>query len=568
MKKTLLYIPALALLAVACQKIENNPSKDGDEPASAEKMIVETVSGSRGMSTKATISDSDASFAWTAGDHIAVHVSNGESHKYVFTSDSGASGASTAEASASFTLVYPEGYSRDAFAVFPSTIVAADAANYGQDKLDVTLPGSYILSEVSGETSPCPMISANEPGGDLDFYQLCGLLRLTVNGIPSSAKRLEICFDGKQVWGSFSVSNPDPGTSFIETSADDAHDVITVTKDGTDAVLGAASLVLNVPLPAGEYTSYTVTAYDAVTGGNAVLAMTRPFAYTASNKSATKRTASFPSSKTAFRGYEVSTGILERNAASSTYSLTSGEMILTADPATGAEYYSLPTGCNPFEPAVYHGDNANLDKYFNKWITLQDELGADGNNINASSDKLPEDWRFPSANTIIGPSNTSDWGIILYGSPKTTITVNGAAVKDHAYAMVSVTLESGNSYSVPAKTYYGVFLLRDGTTIPSGYLNKVGYKTAYSDNTLNETQFNDLVRLGCLFISASGYYNCNSGGKWMYPEDGQYLSSSFSSNTEARVMYFYYTPATSPGCMTQNKSTREFVTKLVKPLTD
>ena len=295
MKKYFLYIPALALLAVACNKIDNNePAPIEEEPAPVVKMITETVSGNRGVETKATISDTDASFKWSIGDNVAVHVSKEDNHKYVVTSK----GADAAAASAKFEVTYEDGYSRDAFAVYPSTIVDQDAAYYGQSgqSLAVTLPSSYTLDQVSGETSPCPMIATNNAqDAGWEFYQLCGLLRLTVNSIPPSTKRLEIDFNGNKVWGNFSIADPTPGTSSIATSDDAAHDVITITNSGETLYSGwGDEKVFNIPLPVGIYTNITVTAYNASSGGDVVLTMTRPFAYTASSAHGTKRTYTFP----------------------------------------------------------------------------------------------------------------------------------------------------------------------------------------------------------------------------------------------------------------------------------
>ena len=116
-----------------------------------------------------------------------------------------------------------------------------------------------------------------------------------MNSIPPSTKRLEIDFDGKKVWGDFSIADPTPGASSIATSGDDDHDVITITNSGNTFYSGwGDGKVFNIPLPAGEYTNITVTAYNALSGGDAVLTVTRPFAYTASNEYGTKRTASFP----------------------------------------------------------------------------------------------------------------------------------------------------------------------------------------------------------------------------------------------------------------------------------
>lgn len=581
MKKIYLFIALFAAASTACNKSDIEPIQKGEEPVVEVKMITETVMGGKG-STKATIANAAASFSWTTGDNIAVHVSNGDSHKYVFTSDAGASGASESVASASFTVVYPEGYSRDAFALFPSTLVSENAANYGQSgtALDVTLPSSYTLAQVSDETSPCPMIATNNAGSGWNFYQLCCLLRLTVKSIPPTTKRLVIDFDGKKVCGDFSIASPvNPGASEIATTADAEHDIITITKDGTDVTLNNNAwldgLVVNIPLPTGAYTNITVTAYDALTGGNAILTMTRGLSYTASNSRAKKFTMSFPSSKTAFRGYEVSTGILERSKVGdnpATYSLTSGEMILTYDPVSKKEIYALPAGCNPFEPAINYGQSSALNKYFHKWLTLRNELGANGNNINATSVKLPAGWQFPSSG---GSSHDPvyDWGTILFGAPKSPITVNGETLKkiDYLYytpfALVAVTLEAGNGYSVPAGTYYGLFLIRDGLTIPTGYFSKIGLNN-YTDNPLNETQFNDLIRMGCLFISASGYYSeLFSSWRDLSSSDpeGYYWSNIYSSDTKFFRCNFYNSHVSATGGSSTSHNDY-YVVKLVKPV--
>ena len=261
MKKTLSILAILAMTATACNKVEITPNNG--EPVPEVKMVYETISGSSGSSTKATIADSDAAFSWTENDHIAVHVSNGESHKYVFTSDAGASGASETAATASFTVTYEAGYALDAFAVFPSTIVSASAANYGQDgyTLDVTLPDSYTLAQVSSTTTPCPMIADNT-GDSWAFKQLCGMLRLTVNGIPADATGMVIQFPGKKVNGAFTIASPvTPGTSEIETGAPaDGEDQITITFDA-----GITSATVNIPLPTGDYEDVLVTPVGSAT---------------------------------------------------------------------------------------------------------------------------------------------------------------------------------------------------------------------------------------------------------------------------------------------------------------
>ncbi len=578
MKKIFLYIPAMILLAVSCEKEAINSSDNGNESASGVKMITEIVSGSRGEGTKATIGNTNPTFAWTVGDNVAVHVSKGSSHKYVVTS----SGASAAAASATFEVTYEDGYSRDAYAVYPSYIVNPNATDYGQSntKLDVTLPNSYTLDQVSGETSPCPMLSYNVAGNNWHFYQLCGLLRLIVKEIPVAAKRLDITVSGgdDRMYGSFKVNKVLGGSINPETAILSKYNdgtggtTIAITKDGSDTPLGAENLVINIPLPASmnSYSEIAVRAYDATSGGNLLVATSLPFSYKASKTKAVRRTVSFAASTT-FRGYEVSTGILKREGSTSpaTYSLTSGKMeLVSTDPVTGERTYKLPDGCNPFEAATYYGNNANKDVYFHKWLTLQSELGADGYNIKATSEFLPTGWRFPT-----GGSDASDWGKVLFGAPKTPIKVNGSAVATgKAYAMVAVTLESGNSYGVNAGTYYGMLLLRDGTTIPAGYLNVVG-PAEYTGNPLDEAKFNYLIQRGCLFISATGHYDGNQKSwrdltdSWQY---GYYWSSTYkTANTNFYKVRFWNTTSTPSAASSDTYDYLNYsVVKLMKPVVD
>ena len=119
LKKIYLCFALTAAVVVACDKAETDLPLSGEDLVPEVKMIVETISGTNGSNTRATIANSDASFKWTVGDNIAVHVSNGDEHMYVFTSGTG--GADAAAATAKFVVAYPAGYSRDAFAVYLSS---------------------------------------------------------------------------------------------------------------------------------------------------------------------------------------------------------------------------------------------------------------------------------------------------------------------------------------------------------------------------------------------------------------------------------------------------------------
>ena len=206
MKKNYLYLAALAMFTAACSN-EDEFAQEGIKPSPEVKMITETIKASNGDNTPATRADigddANAAFTWSEGDQIAVHVSDGISDGSYYTT----SGLLVGGEEADFTVEYPEGQTRDAFAVYPASIVTENAANYGQSgaTLDVTLPASYTLAQVSGDKTPCPMIATNTLGGSWEFFQLCGMLRLTLDDIPADASYLQVDFDGKQVSGDFSI---------------------------------------------------------------------------------------------------------------------------------------------------------------------------------------------------------------------------------------------------------------------------------------------------------------------------------------------------------------------------
>ena len=256
MKKIFIYTAILATVAIACSKLENEPLQKDVDPDSDVVMITEKVSANVDPSSKADI-DADAKFTWSTGDQLAVHVNNGQ----YYTTTALASGGSK---SATFSVTYPDGQSRDAFAIYPASIVATDAANYGQSgtALDVTLPASYTLAEVSETKTPCPMIATNEAGNGWTFSQLCGLLRLTVNSIPSDATGMVIQFPGKKVNGAFSIASAvTPGTSIIATDTPaDGEDKITIT-----FAVGTTTATVNIPLPTGTYDYLYITPVGSTT---------------------------------------------------------------------------------------------------------------------------------------------------------------------------------------------------------------------------------------------------------------------------------------------------------------
>ncbi len=603
MKKIFLYFLTLAA-AAACYPVEldRDLSQNGNGMASRGEMITETISGTYGPSTKVTIAGTDASFKWSVGDNLAVHVSNGDSHKYVVTSG----GASEAAASASFMVTYEAGYSRDAFAVYPSTIVAADAANYGQSgtALDVTLPSSYTLAQVTGETSPCPMIASNTSETGWTFHQLCSLLRLTVDNIPSGTKRLLIGFNGQKVCGGFSISSTvSPGTSTIATSADASNDKITITNGGEDF---SNSVVLNIPLPVGVYSSISVIAYNDVSNGTVLVIGTQSFSYTATRERGVKSTL---------------TPNLHVFSVSNSKSVIIADSNLQASTSDCGANWTWHFATNPWN---YNGDNN--DKYYHNerisgngtvkfsgsgsvdqfgWVGASNTAweGELGSMLNAAMYGISNSWNNSDYGNVAGESLKSDWGntindgynwrtltaaewAYLLGIRASGSTAPGKTKNSdlsYTYSTVSNARYTLAQINTTGSTWVnGMIIFPDGITIENTEVTQTGYINREIGNTMYDTwddgtkctldQWNALAAKGCVFLPMGGAYRYKEGSNTPVFQPGTsagYWSSTSVNSTQAyfvSISKSYVDPRSSDNNLSNDDRRRGHLVRLVRDI--
>ena len=534
MKKTLSIIAILAVSATACNKAEIDPGNGELTPTG--KMITETISATNENNrTKAEIA-ADASFTWSIGDQLAVHVSDG---KY-YTTEALTSGGGN---SATFTVTYPDGKTRDAFAIFPASIVATSADNYGQSEhtLDVTLPASYTLAQVCGTVTPCPMIADNT-GSGWTFYQLCGLLRLTVNEIPASTKRLEINFGGKNVAGRFSIpatvkaGGDDSSTIGLDNANGSNSATITITKDGTDVVLGETSLDLNIPLPVGDYSGITVVAYNTLSGGSPSLAGTAPFVgYTAKRAKGTKRTA------------EIKDGVF---AVSSSKRVIIAPGNLQAKTTNYGASWTWQFATNPWDFMGEKAGSANIKINGNGTVSVNgtvDLFAWVGASNTTWSGELgtQENAAMHGITNVTTMGNATDYGDTVSESLKSDW---GKTIKDRSvwrtlnkdewtYLFVERSGGTVNGINHARLTYAnitepnvdGFILFPDGVTISAseadwGTIN--GDSSSSTKTQCSIAQWTALEAKGCVFLPAAGHRRYFSS-TWEFVSDNLYWSSSY-----------------------------------------
>lgn len=199
--------------------------------------------------TKVDISSTTGAATWTTGDQIVLCESNGVHTKWLY----GDVDVETSEV----TVTLDDGYSCANYAIYP-----ASAATSNFTTPTVVYADSYSMDDVANpETfSMAPMVAINS--GQLNFYHVGAVLRLSLHYIPLGTRKIRVTFNGMTyVTGIYSVSNP--GTASASTSVTSgSHNYVEFTKS-TDFELDTT---LNIPLPIGDYSSctgLTIGYYDA-----------------------------------------------------------------------------------------------------------------------------------------------------------------------------------------------------------------------------------------------------------------------------------------------------------------
>lgn len=269
MKKNCYFIfAALMLITAACAQEELPvPGEESNTETSTETsgfVYIEAVSELTGE-TKSSVDADDGDFKWSTGDKVAVYAAGGYQISEGLAADyDGASSAKFA-----FAGDFGQG-DRANFAVFPASLVCDEFGDVytgeqvAAEELLINLPATYNLSAVNGNNAPVPMIATNASGQSLQFKSICALVKFTLHSIPKQTQYITFDFNGKKVRGEFVIENVVPGeeaTKAVATDTEDFDDVITVYNDEVFTEF-KSTLVVNIPIPAGEYSKVTITTWD------------------------------------------------------------------------------------------------------------------------------------------------------------------------------------------------------------------------------------------------------------------------------------------------------------------
>ena len=248
MKKVLMFASAAiaALAMVSCNKEIETPESLAGEVC-PEGYYIEELEATYPVdpATRTAFNETSGKFAWTEGDELAFHLSNG-----TYTS------APIDPATSKVKLYLPVGVTRDNYAVYPASAVVEEAAEIGN--MQVTLPSTYDISgNLTTDYVPMPLIATNNAENkNLKFEHVGALLQVNLN-VPAGVKTAKLSM-GKTITGTFDLA-AGSGNGVIEAGSvsDDALTFV-LSEEGLSA---ETAVKLLAPLPSGTYDKFEV-AYD------------------------------------------------------------------------------------------------------------------------------------------------------------------------------------------------------------------------------------------------------------------------------------------------------------------
>ena len=258
-----MMLMGVCLISLAsCTELEpvQNPAEEiFEEHVDSPKTHIEVLGLQTEYDTKVTLGGT--SFAWQPGDKIAVWTGTDDSH--------GSYQECTVAAALSLPVTLEEGKSRYNFALYPASIKYD--GYYAANSLRIVLPNTYNYDDVCGDNVQTPMIALNDKDSqNLVFYNLAGMLRLTVT-LPNNTVKLKIKFTpDTKATGTFNVGKPTPVV--IGTTCANFDNSLSISSDilneifitGIHDIPVNNTITVNVPISAGEgYNDFTVSAWDS-----------------------------------------------------------------------------------------------------------------------------------------------------------------------------------------------------------------------------------------------------------------------------------------------------------------
>ncbi|MBR0300601.1 MAG: hypothetical protein IJQ93_09830 [Bacteroidales bacterium] len=535
---------------VSCNK-DLEPTNDSGNP-DGPVILTATIADE---TTKASVSESDGSFSFSAGDAILVYDGTAT---YAGITTSGGS-------SAKFAMEDGFDASGAGIAAFPSALVSSINS---ATAVVFNLPRSYSYSDVGGTDAdaakvPVLMVATKVAGStNLSFKQVASLVRFRVTNCQAGV--LHFTFSSN-VTGTAELTNVVPGTTGITASNLSGTKSMTIAVTGVPAVEDGSYIYITLPVPVGtDPMNVQVVNLGAATVSSATLSGTAA----ALERAGGRR-----------RGVTLGTPITPQFSISSTQKVTFAPGNLQATYDASAETWTWDFAANQYDYIGNAPGNTTI-------ITEVKESTEPFAKLSASGTVDIFGWS--TANTYFGiASSTShetytteafaDWGNLVIGS-QTAGYWRTMTNSEWDYLLntrsCSTIGETENARYLKANTVSGVvqglimfpdnFTWNETTmgTIPTS----CNSPQAYITQQFTSAQWASLEAAGAIFLPASGYkYQYGLGN---IGEKGNYWSSSKRDDNRAFYMFFHYNGRNNSTLSAQEHDYGNFIASSVRLVHD
>lgn len=238
MKKIALYM--MLLLLVACQNEDEGASRVTIQSHSIKSVIENNY---RSTDESRTSVDEEGHVSWIESDRLGVFGTI--TLNACFTS----SGTGT---EVDFTGELSEGDKEIVCVYYPYD----EDATFDNNSLTFTLPDGYTYTG----NSHAPMLGVEQEDGSYLFKHLCGLMRVTVKGVPEGTSTFKVTSVGENALGIAGKARVADITSTdaVLSLEDEVSKTVTVTLEAEEIM----DATFYIPLPIGTYSQLAVTYSD------------------------------------------------------------------------------------------------------------------------------------------------------------------------------------------------------------------------------------------------------------------------------------------------------------------
>lgn len=236
----LMAVAAVATLTVtACSQEEMQDISTNNVPT-----LTATIGGK--ADTRTTVADDNTAVHWSENDKLGLVYTKDSSTDmvYSYTLSEGA-GTTTGKFSLD-SSPSTDGYTEGAYVAYP---YASDLKITAAGQVSMTLPSTFAYTQASNGPMGGQVVD-----GAITFKHLAGLIKVTLNKIPSGASKF-VLTASQAIAGSFTANLSDAAPRLVASSSEMNSKEVTVT---IGSIPETNTMSFFIPVPAGTYTNLSI----------------------------------------------------------------------------------------------------------------------------------------------------------------------------------------------------------------------------------------------------------------------------------------------------------------------